>query len=264
MSDNEQSKTLLGMLSPEHEKSMNQDKDKSKWLWRYMDLSKFVHLLNRKAIFFTNANRFEDKREGLLHTPRNVRAMNILAKMAEIQDENSYKDPNEWQRTLRDQMAVSCWTQASSESVALWKMYTNGIDGVCIRTNLDTLLEQFNSEKIPVLLHKKVTYSGLGKIDELDAFFRKTPEWAFESEYRFLVNMAGGLNMNAFKPNENEPSFFGFRSGVYVPVEPLQVIKEIRVHYQAPNWIYEDIKALTKNFLGTDQIVNRSELNDEL
>ncbi len=41
------------------------DQDKSKWLWRYMDLSKFIRLLTQKAIFFPNASLFEDKREGL-------------------------------------------------------------------------------------------------------------------------------------------------------------------------------------------------------
>ena len=62
MENNNKSKTsLLSMMNPEIEI----DQDKSKWLWRYMDLSKFIRLLTQKAIFFPNASLFEDKREGL-------------------------------------------------------------------------------------------------------------------------------------------------------------------------------------------------------
>ena len=40
--------------------------DDNKKIWRYMDFTKFIDILENEALFFTRSDRFEDKFEGTL------------------------------------------------------------------------------------------------------------------------------------------------------------------------------------------------------
>lgn len=248
---------------------MRRDDDKSKWLWRYMDLPKFINMITNKTLYFANARLFEDPREGYTNDSFNVR----LAQITSDHSKTPFVDPNDSQRKFRNFLAVSCWTQLPVESVALWKMYTTGTSGVCIRTNIDILLEQLAPNKIPDLIHKRVSYEHIKETDQLSAFFRKTHEWAFESEYRLAINMTNPKNKSLFSkeigkikkrslPDYKIPTSFDQMTGITIPVDLNTLIQEVKIHYNGTDWALHDMRALIEKFIGRGPRVNHSSLND--
>lgn len=84
-------------------------------LWRYMDFTKFVSLLERKALFFAKASKLSDPFEGSL-------AQSTLAeiqRMGLVNPEVLHEDL----RQHRDRHLVNCWHEGAYESAAMWKLY---------------------------------------------------------------------------------------------------------------------------------------------
>ncbi|MFV8249897.1 hypothetical protein [Bdellovibrio bacteriovorus] len=242
---------------------------RAKWVWRYMDIGKFISLLNRKSVFFSEASKFADSREGFAILPRQEKIINLLERYreslsgAEI-EKVEQKSLNADQVLLKKLLAISCWNRSEHESVALWNMYTHGNMGVAIRSNFEVLAEQFKSHRFK-LVHKDVDYESLAITKKgIEAFFRKANEYKFESEYRFILDFTDDPYWNS--NNETAPSYLVDlvgEGGVYLPIDLNLVIEEIRLHYKAPKWVHEDIVSLVKSFGLDEKKVKRSDLDDE-
>jgi hypothetical protein len=111
-------------------------------LWRYIDLSQFIYLLSESCLYFSKLGELDDKWEGTFPN-----AMNELMTRSPIyQATRLFTDENharEYVRTdLKQQQhfyGVNCWHLNEVESVAMWKLYTSGIDGVAIQTTVGRL-----------------------------------------------------------------------------------------------------------------------------
>lgn len=89
-------------------------------LWRYTNLSKFTDLLEKKALYFARADRFEDPFEGIFPT-------------------NGSKDPihhmtKQFYQLNRKWVCINCWHLNEFESAAMWSLYTNKNQGIAIQT----------------------------------------------------------------------------------------------------------------------------------
>lgn len=244
--------------------------DKTQWLWRYMDLAKFVSLLSKKALFFPRAEQFDDKREGLLLHPEDERIEKTLKRYKALK--NGQKDAvittlNDDQYFLRKFYLISCWNKSEHESVALWNLYTKDQSGISIRTDIPSLSEELKKHK-HTIHENAVDYEPImGTRDRLKAFFRKSPEYKFESEYRFIVD----LGDDPFWAIKDEDKFSDapehiresiLYKGLYLPIDLTKVIKEIRMHYRAPAWHIEDTRKLVEAFDIDPSIVKKSDLQD--
>jgi hypothetical protein len=129
--------------------SITQPDNLSISLWRYMSLTRFKELLAGNRLYFRRADRFEDPYEGLftdwMHTPefRDIQISSILASGAADVDQAA-----EFFRILlsnaeinRASFFVNCWYAGRRETEAMWKLYTNQNNAVCIRTTYSNLFE---------------------------------------------------------------------------------------------------------------------------
>ena len=102
--------------------------DDSAIVWRYMDLSRFLSLLHSETLYFSKIAQLEDKREGQ-HTPALSRKLDLL-----------HPETRDQLVSLQEQFAnefiLNCWHENTHESVAMWKLYTKGIDGVVIKSTI--------------------------------------------------------------------------------------------------------------------------------
>ena len=99
----------------------------NKGLWRYLDFTKFVSLLDTKALFFARIDTLEDPFEGTL-----FRAIEDRCSPEIIRDVEK----------LRRWVGVNCWHANNYESDAMWKMY-GAKTGVAIRTTCQGLINSF-------------------------------------------------------------------------------------------------------------------------
>ena len=113
-------------------------------LWRYMDFTKFVSLLEKRALFFARADKLGDPFEGAM--PIN----NIKSRYTSLKPELSEKEilMYEYLRVeLRRFTLISCWHESSHESEAMWKVYSSANSGIAIKTNFDSFVASFITDE---------------------------------------------------------------------------------------------------------------------
>lgn len=111
-------------------------------LWRYMDLAKFIHLLEFKALHLAALRTFEDPFEG--HPPRSVIASmtkeppnlspEVRAKRLAIIENNLAMFKNS-----RNCVFASCWHMNQTESAGMWAQYIRAGEGIAVQTTFEKL-----------------------------------------------------------------------------------------------------------------------------
>jgi hypothetical protein len=110
-------------------------------LWRYMDLSQFLWLITEKRLYFANPQELSDKWEGAWPASIVTEVEKSPEFIRLVQEGVNAKYASQVVASLRNNRqggyAVNCWHWNDVESIAMWKLYTSGDDGVAIRGFVD-------------------------------------------------------------------------------------------------------------------------------
>lgn len=106
--------------------------DPSDHLWRYMDFTKFVAMLENDALYFPRADLLGDPFEGSLSQKSVEQRMKAYKPGFATVEE-----AEEFVRGLVKHSHISCWHLSEIESAAMWRLYANR--GVAICTNFHNL-----------------------------------------------------------------------------------------------------------------------------
>jgi hypothetical protein len=134
-------------------------------IWRFMSLAKFLSLLTKSSIYFSQAYKLRDgdPYEGTLSRPnvdfyQTVMANETFARQVMQTAPNeplpfNYHEvfsPNERKR-LGDIHAsttyINCWNISKHESAFLWSMYATPSDGIGIRSTIGRLQKSIEKDK---------------------------------------------------------------------------------------------------------------------
>jgi hypothetical protein len=175
-------------------------------LWRYMDFSKFVLLLEQRALWFSRADKLDDVFElatGIQGSRRRrvssaeflrqfARTLPKYRQMQLYESEFAYEalrsEPiKEYRRTRRADTFVNCWAESSSESEALWRLYAGVNNGVAVQTTVARLRQALKNDWVMDIGRVKyVDYSATNiKFDEVP--FRKRASLSHECEARAVI-----------------------------------------------------------------------------
>ena len=194
------------------------ERPEKKYLWKYMDLFKFIHLIKTQELFFTSLDNFDDILEGT--SERTAMMIKMGRQVADIPSkqrnpeipENEYNEYGFGVLNLHEELKhfqkrffVNCFYSSNTESEAMWNLYT-GLQGLAIRFNSNKLfdyIKNYHHEKLKDnytfgagLLDYK-NFSGLMLYDEdakiiehtLDKSpFMKNQIFEHENEYRFIFS----------------------------------------------------------------------------
>ena len=109
-------------------------------LWRYMDFTKFVSLLERDALFFSRPDLLGDPFEGSLSPVTSAAfPQDLKAGPIRVQD----IDFRQVGRIAR----VNCWHLGEFESEAMWRLYAREREGVAIKTVFTRFKDAFVGEE---------------------------------------------------------------------------------------------------------------------
>lgn len=188
-----------------------------KYLWKFIDLYKFIKLLKTRELYFSCLNDFDDIYEftsenfilklkeafRIAEIPSTLRNPEI-EKEAYIQKEHDFLHLLEILKIYRMDRFVNCFYASDFESLAMWQLYS-GIQGVAIRFVSKSLLdyiENFYSKNLSEnysLNGNYVDYRNVINIDFYDEFVNPTkPDITFspfvkdimykhENEYRIFI-----------------------------------------------------------------------------
>jgi hypothetical protein len=211
--------------------------DRQLKLFRFLDFTKYVSMLDQRAVFFTRANHLADPFEG----------SHLKSWTGGTQDVDDAE-------RRRDSVLVNCWHANAHESAAMWRIYLKSDEGVAIQATVERLESAFEAAAeglyvgaVRYLDHEldhdresAVTGSELGPI------FCKRKAFEYEREVR-LVKRAGKDRRTG---------------GHYVACDLDRLIERVVVSPAAPSWFADLVRSVTHRY-GFDFRIEDSELGRE-
>ena len=213
-------------------------------IWRYMDIAKFLDLIEHKRLFFANGGTLSDNYEGavpdaILEAKRRELKMQGLGgrDLEEEMMRYQYLEAN----SMIDLALINCWTAGEEESYALWKIYLGGQSlGFAVKSTVGRLvnaIEQGNDDYPEDYFIGQVDYNenlpdqGMHRLKLLT---RKMPFYKYENEIRLII-----LNYPRSEGGSKTP--YPLNVGRYVSVNTETLIECAYISPFAPSWFYDTI-----------------------
>src|SRR6266481_4101105 len=127
----------------EHE-VFQKPQDENIKIWRFIDFTKFVSLLDTKSLYFNRADLFEDMLEGTYPKP-NVYSLGHSSVSEEMKN---LMFQTYWvlEKYHVKSYYLNCWHVNEYESDAMWKLYTQGSQAVAIQSTFKKLTQSFEPD----------------------------------------------------------------------------------------------------------------------
>lgn len=235
-----------------------QPRDEHGSVWRYLDFTKYVSLLDSGALYLPRADRLGDPFEGTFgrgippsdptETPGGLKS--FAAGSMELRPKLL-----EFYRNVRSWTYVSCWHANEYESAAMWRLYASPNPAVAIRTSYAALCNALPEETFIGL----VQYIDFGRgwvpdTNTIWPFFFKRISFEHEHEVRVVLQDIRSGNATPFQPNNEE--------GRLIPLDLGSTVQEVVVAPTSPVWFKQLVSSVTAR-CGYEFPVNQSELDAE-
>ncbi|WP_331292443.1 MULTISPECIES: hypothetical protein [Methylobacterium] len=250
-------------MAPDHP-CFEQPSDLAVKLWRYMDLGKFINMLQSQSLYFRRIDSFEDSYEGYPSKPMKDRA----AEMAQFEfDRSRGRLPADLtsehmkeifdamfldQIAIRNQFFANCWHMADEESAAMWRLYTAQNEAIAIQCeyqDLKSALPEYCYIGKINYIDYKTDNIGHGNVFRLVTHKRKSFE--HEKEVRAVI-----WSMGRGKRGVSWVSEFG--ATVHIDIRKL--IKNIYVSPKSEDLLLSVVQGLA-DIYGLSVKVLKSEVN---
>jgi hypothetical protein len=226
-------------------------------IWRYVDFTKLVSLLDTKSLFFARADQLGDPFEGS-YSRGNVEVRPVLYD-GKIPPEN-LAEMARFTEAMPRYTFINCWSLGEYESAALWRMYVPPEGGVAIRSTFRRLtkcLLPSEEDKDPgmgnTVFMGRVHYIDYERdlIPEGNSFWpfvHKRRSFEFEQEVRACIQefptVADPLEEGESRIDLNRESPLGRE----VPVDLETLIEAIHVSPVAPTWLSELVTSVCARY----------------
>jgi hypothetical protein len=227
-------------------------------IWRYMDFTKFVFMLEERALFFSRADHLLDPFEGR----SSVRGdEETLEESGERSDRTPSLDAGE---NLRRRFFINSWHINDHESMAMWKLFAKSDDAIAVessyerlRTCLPTCLDASGEPEaghVDVALVEYVDPSCEPSELPFDfcQFLRKRKEFEHERELRALFDISRG-------EGQTRKVDLAEDAGRLVDVDLHQLMAQIHLPPGSPGW-YQGLVVRLLDRFGIDVEVKPSDL----
>ena len=228
-------------------KGIGQPKDKD-IVWRYMSFEKFVNILATGSLFFTRADKYDDKFEGYI--PEST----TLSHKPEVNPTVNRVDSN-----FRQYIMCNCWHHGKEESMGMWDKYHLRNSGIAIKTTMENLKNSLPDK--PNVFIGKIKY--INNHDQIDMpidvenflhypYFYKRKPFEYEQEVRAIIDIAS--------IPRDDPYEFG--RPLKIDVKTLiGENSEVIVSPHADKWVTGTLELIVKQY-GFQFPVNPSKLLD--
>jgi hypothetical protein len=240
-------------------------------LWRYMDFTKYVDLLESKALFLSRVDKFEDTYEGA-YPRENLEqqlAMREYYQKQYFNDDPDYLHQRSAEETKRSEWHkqhayVNCWHASDYESAAMWKLYGQSDNSVAIETDYLTLAK-VTSDYIYLGLVTYIDYQteSFPQGNEYYRYFHKRKSFEYEKEVR-LFSERIPITVDSEGRKAYYPDVDNELPGVKVGVDLTRLVKRVHVSPTAPEWFRNLVEKTTAQFNFSFEIAQSSLYSDPL
>lgn len=220
-------------------------------IWRYIDLTKFLDMLEKRSLYFTRADTFTDKFEGIHPKPK-------LQNNSNSSEKNLLKDRENFITNMAHSLLrLNCWNILDYESEPLWKAYVKH-SGIVIQSTFRKLKESFadTSEEVHIGKVKYIDYA-VETFPNDNVFylvFHKRKFYELENELRACIMLG--------TPGTRYVNFNNLPIGLHIPVNLDILIEKIILWPDCPVWFKEVIESLVEKY-GMNTKIQFSELSEK-
>lgn len=224
-------------------------------IWRYMNFTKFVSLLETKKLYLSRSDKFEDPFEGSwpkLNVEHRLDGLPLpqeqIMKINKLLSSSSQK--------MLEHIYINCWHMNTCESDAMWRIYVHGNEGVAIQTTINQLKESITDKtnvyigRVKYIDYKHDFIPIYNQSNIFDPFLYKRNSFSHENEVRVV---ALG-NIERLANGEGEELL-----GVNIDIEPSVLIQNIYVAPFAALWFHNLVQSILVKY-GYNIGVNQSEI----
>lgn len=229
-------------------------------IWRYMDFAKYVAMLKSRSIHFSRLDLLGDPFEGSLSKGEYEHWKAVAAA-----GESGGRLPDDWRgryfdvlmgnaRRARRECYVSCWHMNSSESEAMWRLYSASGYAIAVRSTYGRLTHSLPTTFEPdehlgpfigVVRYADHHLEELPRGNIFHAIMSKRRSFAHEQECRAIVWRAGPSRRPDPIPDE---IVAGYPPGVSVPVDLDCLVERVVISPSAPSWFSDIVADVTSKY----------------
>lgn len=205
-------------------------------LWRYMDFTKFVSMLQNDALFFPTVAKLLDPFEGSYARGNKELRPKVHKHMPSASDLSA----GEIVQRLRGHVAVSCWHSNEQESAAMWKLYAKTHEAVCVQTTFRKLQVAMTGQaRVGMVRYVDYDKGWIPESNPLAPFLYKRKSFEHEREVRAIIEPA---EMPALLKEAGEPTP---AAGRWVGINVAETIERVFIAPDAPPWFLELVRQVT-------------------
>ncbi|WP_182376736.1 DUF2971 domain-containing protein [Nocardioides sp. WS12] len=244
-------------------------------IWRYMDLARFMSLLQTGSLWLARLDLLGDPHEGAFSYPTvQAREVWVDSFLALARSNGAVAGPGREEMLAQlgtrksTSVSVNCWHMNPNESAAMWRIYQQEGRGVAVRSTvgrLDAALR--NDEKQPLYLGKVeyINYATTFIPDRnvFDPIVRKRLSFEYEREVR-LVTMSPPTYVANTKDPDGPPAWdweAPVPPGVSVPVDLEILVDTVYIAPDTQDWFAQVVKNVVTTTDISCQVI-RSSMDD--
>ncbi len=246
-------------------------------IWRYMDLSKFISILEEKQLFLTRLDKFDDKFEGGYPIEDFLtNAHKLLGSLGEKLFTISRKSFIEALTiAYKYGFFANCWHINNFESFGMWKVYLKSPEGIAIKTTVGELKRSIRKDNSNNVTYGRVEYLDYDKESILGVYeknkkngiytppfpvFFKRKAFEYENEFRIMAMYETGVSSVDNIVDELLKFKLTAAESITINVELNDLIQEIYVSPFAGTWYFDIVKKLVTRY-GLNIPIIQSKIN---
>lgn len=223
---------------------------------KYLDLTKFLSLLQRQSLFMCRMDKLEDQFEGrspqssieeLGNWYRMLRDTTNFFTVPISDSDIENKKMQHKAHEIRDKhlYCVNCWNKFENESAALWKIYSGFSKGIMIKSNIENLKASLSYSPQNLYL-SEIRYIDFEN-ETIDIGNAMTPKihkhqaYSYEKEVRLIYEVPHSGWTYDWSKEETE-------DGVFIHLDLNILIDEIVISPFSPKWFQIMIQDLCSKY----------------
>jgi hypothetical protein len=233
-------------------------------LWRYVDLSKYLSVLSSRTLWFSRADLLGDRFEGSMSRANLRLRPTVYADVPGGLPAIAVAQLEQARRMAPRHHYISCWHCSQWESAAMWRLYMRD-HGIAIISTYDRMkraLEGDDEIFLGLVRYSDYDKDWIAEGNGFEPFMHKRHSFQHEQEVRAVI---ARFPMRP-KPDAEGEQVIDYSlpspPGLAIPVRVNDLISEVRVAPDAPDWVFEVVSDVTQRYEYQFPVV-QSELGGE-
>jgi hypothetical protein len=241
-------------------------------IWRYMDFTKYVSMLDLGGLYFPRADLLGDPFEGS-YSHANVEAFREMLEESAREAGQSLNVPEMLEESAltrqwyRQWIYISSWHMNEYESAAMWRVYARSNEAIAVQSTYAKLRDCLPGE-LELEAGKPANAVYVGEIQYVDyesemlpegnmfhLFMHKRKSFEHERELRAVIWDTSPALRHIDLTVSNS------KMGVPVGVSLGELIEAVYVAPTAPDWFRNLVEAITRKYGLIDKPIVRSSLD---